>query len=108
MTGYADLVAAAVTHAVSVERCNLAGLSPARSARLGTLKMIAAARRTLRSVDADLVHVVDGSHAHVLRWLRPDLPVVVTVHDLIPLLQCRGRFDVRRPGLAARWLIGRS
>ena len=56
---------------------------------------------------ADLFHIVDGSHAYVARWL-PDVPVVVTAHDFIPLLQMKGLFARATPGKMARWIIRRS
>lgn len=56
---------------------------------------------------ADLFHIVDGSHAYVARWL-PDIPVVVTAHDFIPLLQIKGLFAQATPGKMARWIIRRS
>ena len=56
---------------------------------------------------ADLFHIVDGSHAYVARWL-PDVPVVVTAHDFIPLLQMKGLFAQPSPGMIARWIIRRS
>jgi glycosyltransferase involved in cell wall biosynthesis len=52
-------------------------------------------------------HVLDGSFCYMIgdiAWQR----TVVTVHDLIPALQCRGRFHIPPPGWAARRLIGQS
>lgn len=58
--------------------------------------------RRARRATPDLWHVLDGSQAHLARALGP-APVVVTVHDIIPQLQDRGRFPgVPRLGGAAR------
>lgn len=46
--------------------------------------------RRLRRRRADVLHVLDHSYAHMLR-ARPDVPRVVTVHDLMPLLTLRRR-----------------
>jgi len=51
------------------------------------------------------IHLLDGSHGHLLRHIPCDLPVVVTAHDIIPLLQCKGHFFVAKPGFASRHLI---
>ena len=56
---------------------------------------------------ADIFHIIDGSHAYIARWL-PDVPVVATAHDFIPLLQTKGRFTLASPGMMARWIIRRS
>jgi glycosyltransferase involved in cell wall biosynthesis len=56
---------------------------------------------------ADIFHIIDGSHAYIARWL-PDVPVVATAHDFIPLLQTNGRFPQAQPGMMARWIIRRS
>jgi len=119
MARYADLVERAL-HAngaggqVLVTRLNLA-LSQAVLRRLpGRLRswvhhaaIWLRAPGLLSRLKPDVWHVVDGSHGYVTRWL-PRGPVVVTAHDLIPLLQSLGRFPVRRQGRAARWLVRRS
>lgn len=57
---------------------------------------------------ADVYHVTDGSCAYLANSLRRK-KVVVTVHDLIPLLQDKGLFaGVRRPSAFARFIIQRS
>src|SRR3990167_2880733 len=56
---------------------------------------------------ADIFHIIDVSHAYIARWL-PDVPVVATAHDFIPLLQTKGRFTLASPGMMARWIIRRS
>jgi len=64
--------------------------------------------RRLRGLKPDLWHVLDGSRAYLAEGLR-GAPVLVTAHDIIPVLQQRGRFpgapDV---GAAARWLWRRN
>ncbi len=64
------------------------------------------ARRVLAAQPADLCHWLDGSMAafipHALRARS-----VVTVHDLIPLLQLRGELP-GRPSAPAAWLIRRG
>jgi glycosyltransferase involved in cell wall biosynthesis len=56
-----------------------------------------------RQLAADVVHLADGSHAYLLRLLPR--PRVVTVHDIIPLLQIRGILGGRPPSRMARRLI---
>ena len=69
--------------------------------------IMGAAMRRWGRCEADLYHIVDGSHAYVARWL-PRAPIVVTAHDVIPLLQKRGLLGDRAPGVLAGWLIARS
>jgi glycosyltransferase involved in cell wall biosynthesis len=54
----------------------------------------------------DVWHLLDGSHGYLIPWLPH--PRVATVHDLIPLLQSRGRFGAPPLGRRARALIGLS
>ena len=61
----------------------------------------------VRHWQADVFHVADGSHGYVALRLKL-VCVVVTAHDVIPLLQSEGRFDVPAPGVLARRLIRRS
>ena len=61
----------------------------------------------LRGVQAEVIHVLDGSHAYLLRGLRHRVGVV-SAHDLIPLLTQYGRLPGRMPSPWARWLIRRS
>ncbi|AIE74697.1 MULTISPECIES: glycosyltransferase family 1 protein [unclassified Synechocystis] len=56
------------------------------------------------SASADLFHLTDGSTSYVLNKLDPK-KCVVTLHDLIPLLQQQGHFPIAPPGIFARWLI---
>ena len=64
------------------------------------------ARRALAAHPADLYHWLDGSMA---AFIPQDLlgRSVVTVHDLIPLLQLRGELP-GRPSLPAAWVIQRG
>jgi glycosyltransferase involved in cell wall biosynthesis len=64
------------------------------------------AKRVLGDHPADLYHWLDGSMAAFIpRALRGRS--LVTVHDLIPLLQLRGELP-GRPSLPAAWLIRRG
>ncbi len=65
------------------------------------------ARRLARGPQVDLYHIVDGSHGYLAQCLGA-VPVVATVHDVIPWLQCRGRFPVPPPRSIARFVIQRS
>ena len=64
------------------------------------------ARRVLAKQPADLYHWLDGSMA---AFIPKELlgRSVVTVHDLIPLLQWRGELP-GRPSLPAAWLVRRG
>lgn len=64
------------------------------------------ARRVLAKHPADLYHWLDGSMA---AFIPKELlgRSVVTVHDLIPLLQWRGELP-GRPSLPAAWLVRRG
>lgn len=59
------------------------------------------------STSADLFHLTDGSTCYVLNRLDPK-KCVVTLHDLIPLLQQQGRFPIAPPSIFARWLIAKN
>ncbi len=65
--------------------------------------------RRVRRRPADLIHVLDHSYAHIVRS-RPDVPALVTVHDLLPVLTlARARRGVRetvRNALLKRVLAG--
>jgi glycosyltransferase involved in cell wall biosynthesis len=50
------------------------------------------------------VHLLDGSHAYLVKLLPRRPPVVVTVHDLIPVLTARGELPGPAPSRLARWL----
>jgi glycosyltransferase involved in cell wall biosynthesis len=52
---------------------------------------------------ADVVHILDHSYAHMLTSARKR-PVVVTVHDLIPVIVLRSPTDGWREGLRNRFL----
>ncbi len=53
-----------------------------------------------------ILHLLDGSHAYLLALCpRLQSPLVITVHDLIPLLTVRGELGGKRPGrLGAAWI----
>jgi len=62
--------------------------------------------RRVRRMQADVEHVLDHSYAHVLLGKRLR-PVVVTVHDLIPMMMVKRT----APGLSGRirnWLLRRT
>src|SRR6267142_1133010 len=52
---------------------------------------------------ADLVHILDHSYAHMLTSARKR-PVVVTVHDLMPVIVLRSPTDGWREGVRNRFL----
>lgn len=62
----------------------------------------------LRFCRADLVHILDGSHAYVAGWIPPQAVAVATAHDIIPFLQLQGRFPIPAPGRFAAAVITRS
>lgn len=111
MRAYADtLLAALARHAPEVE-ATLHELDPAPAqgalARRWQALALPARARRLRA-HPDLWHVLDGSRAYVSAGLR-GAPVVITAHDVIPVLQQRGRFPAAPPmGAAARWLWRRN
>lgn len=47
----------------------------------------------VRRVRSGVLHVLDQSFAHLLRFARPGVGTVVTVHDVIPLLDREGLND---------------
>lgn len=53
--------------------------------------------RRVRRQPADLLHVLDHSYAHMLR-VKTNVPRVVTVHDLLPLLMVQRRARTLRAG----------
>ncbi len=65
--------------------------------------------RGLRSSKPDVWHILDGSRAYVATGLRGSAPIVITAHDIIPVLQQRGQFPgAPKMGAAARWLWRRN
>ena len=119
MVRYADQVAdilSRINHSVQIQtrRIQLAPpmtllkwLPAPFRARLHHVWVAWTAITRLARQQADLFHIIDGSHAYVARWL-PDIPVVATTHDFIPLLQTKGRFTLTPPGMMAQWLIRKS
>lgn len=75
--------------------------------RFSRVRGILVTRRRAEAVKADVYHLLDGSFGYMVAGL-PWSRTLVTVHDLIPALQARGRFGVRPPGWAARRLIDSS
>lgn len=106
MRAYVETVQDALArHAPEVETEVLELAGEARNGLLGRGVGVATqhwrARRARRRAP-DLWHVLDGSQAHVASAFG-SVPVVVTVHDLIPQLQDRGFFTGVPPlGRAAR------
>ncbi len=119
MPAYADMLVNALesnlhSKSINVNRINLmVGLPPwlmqhsSWSYRLQILWLMHRSRKRLTDLSADIVHIVDGSQAHLGLSLK-NTKYIVTSHDIIPLLQAKGRFDVPPPGIFARWLIKRS
>ena len=112
MRVYSDLLAQALAqHAPEVE-AQLLELDPhpttgAWGQRAATLALPWRARRS-RGIKPDIWHVLDGSRAHVAEGLQ-GVPVVITAHDIIPVLQQHGRFPgAPATGTAARWLWRRN
>jgi glycosyltransferase involved in cell wall biosynthesis len=75
--------------------------------QLALLGEIRSARQAASRVQADVCHLLDGSYGYMATRL-PMPRTLVTLHDLIPALQARGRFPVPPPGWAARRLIDSS
>ncbi len=70
-------------------------------------QIMRSASRAVDKLDADVIHVLDGSYGYMALQDCP-APVVITVHDLIPLLLDRRLLPGKRPSLPARWIIRRS
>ncbi|XGB41380.1 MAG: glycosyltransferase family 4 protein [Nodosilinea sp. LVE1205-7] len=79
--------------------------SPRWRWRLQQLWLMLTASYQLNRLQVDLIHLLDGSFAHILRGVSKHKTVVITVHDLIPLRQSQGYFPVSSPNQAARFLI---
>ncbi len=76
----------------------LKGWIPARlRAPLHHLLAFVATYLATRVGRPDLVHVIDGSHAYLIRALPARCAAVATIHDLIPLLQAEGALGPLRP-----------
>lgn len=66
------------------------------------------ARRQLPAQTHAILHLLDGSHAYLLRTAkRLAAPLVITVHDLIPALCLRGELGQQRISVFSRWMIPR-
>jgi glycosyltransferase involved in cell wall biosynthesis len=79
--------------------------------RLGTwlnhFWVLVTARKRILSGRPDLVHVLDGSYGYIVNRLS-GVPVIATVHDLIPWLQQQGRFGPDRTSFLSARLVKRA
>jgi len=108
MRAYAETLECALARfapEIEIKRIALApvGRTSRWQRRLESLDLV---RRTFaaRRHIADVWHVLDGSRAY-LAGLSCRVPVVITAHDAIPVLQARGRFKgAPKVGRAARLL----
>ena len=67
------------------------------------------ARKLLPAVRNGILHLLDGSHAYLLAAAGTlHVPMVITVHDLIPALCLRGDIPGPRPGRGAAWITRRA
>ncbi|QDV43158.1 D-inositol 3-phosphate glycosyltransferase [Stieleria neptunia] len=110
MRRYADLVEAAFSddNGVQIQRVCVARNVRILPSKLRTLahhaSVIRNGRRLAKWHTGDLFHVIDGSHGYLAKILR-HRQTVMTVHDVIPKLQCLGRFGVPKPGRLSRRII---
>jgi len=115
MARYADLLASALSDAgVRVQAVNLAlplwllEKIPNRFRMwFHHLWILLAAPAKLWWLKADIYHVLDGSHAYVVRFL-PTKTTIVTAHDIIPLLQIQGVMKGQPPGRGGRVIVQQS
>lgn len=109
MPAYAELVAQALAtgepSGFHVRVCDFFDPQGRGSMRRHHLWRLFHSRSFFKQNSSDLYHLLDGSMAG---FLPPGIrkKTVVTVHDLIPLLQLQEQLP-GRPGLAGRWLIHR-
>jgi len=67
------------------------------------------ARRRLPRYQGAIWHLLDGSHAYALGAVRSrTAPLVITVHDAIPLLRHKGQWPGAAPGRIGGWLIRKT
>jgi glycosyltransferase involved in cell wall biosynthesis len=117
MWRYADLVAQALLGAAPEDELQVGRLDlgpPAVAARLLPSRLEpwfrrawGSARARLARPRADIVHVLDASRGLAI-GLAFGVPVVATIHDLIPALQARGHLAGPRPSALARMMIARN
>ncbi len=110
MSAYASLVTQALATLNSddfdLRHCRLHAPEPNASMWRHHFWRLRHGHRTIKSMPSDLYHLLDGSMAMFLpRHIRSR--TVVTVHDLIPLLQVRHELPGRQ-SLPAKWLALRS
>lgn len=110
MPSYAHLVEQAVAEGAAeglcVQKCDFFDITLGGSMRKQHLWRLRHGRRLFAETPSDLYHLLDGSMS---AFLPSSLFVktVVTVHDLIPLLQLQGRLP-GTPGFFGRQVILRS
>jgi glycosyltransferase involved in cell wall biosynthesis len=114
MSIYADMVCQALSSypaEINVTHVDVLALVPRwpqlprrLQQRFTSLWLLAIAPYQLRRYQADIFHLLDGSYSYILSQLSPE-KCLVTVHDLIPLLQSAGFFSIDPPNVLARWLI---
>jgi len=67
------------------------------------------ARRLLPRQREATLHLLDGSHAFLFAGVRAlSVPLVITVHDLIPALRLRGELGPYRTGWVGKWVIQKA
>ena len=114
MSRYADLVVSLLREPepeVDVTRINLALPATTLQRFPAVLRNLLhhawvnlATYRTVHRVEAGIFHVLDGSHAYVTEAFA-GLRTVITVHDMIPLLQIRGELGDKSLSWPARRLV---
>ncbi len=103
--GHMIQAAMAVRTDLVIDTCDLAPVN-SRSIWYGHFWRAIHAKRILRECHADLFHLLDGSMAACIpNHLHSR--TVVTVHDVIPSLQCEGKLP-GKPSIPAAWFIQRS
>jgi len=65
------------------------------------------AKRLASRLAADIVHIIDGSHGYLVPIFKT-FTVVVSVHDVIPVLTQTGKIPGRKPSVCARWIVSSS
>ncbi len=112
MRAYADLLLQAMQSSSTGIEARLIELdpSPAQAGwrQRANIVLLPWRARRLTTHAPHLWHILDGSRAYVAEGLH-GAPVVITAHDMIPVLQQHGRFpDAPNVGRAASWLWHRN